>query len=217
MFTLKHVLKTVFFIVMAAGLVLFALMQRNSHKTTTNVFSQTITSPTFVIPTPTLLVPVSTPSQTTTMDSPDGTKTLTMIKRQINGLAAYFFYTSNKSDAVDKLIFKKTEGLTESFSIPYNTWSPDNVYFFLKEATPSVNNYYVFYVSGNLLPNNAQYVNIQELFAQKLPDFTLVDVTGWAAPNLVLVNTKTKQEGRDVSFWFDVPGLSFIQLSTYFN
>ncbi len=211
MFTLKHVLKTVFFIVLAAGLVLFALMQRNNRKTTTNVFSQTITSPTFVIPTPTLLVPVSTPSQTTTMDSPDGTKTLTMIKRQINGLAAYFFYTDGK------LIFKKTEGLTESFSIPYNTWSPDNVYFFLKEATSSVDSYYVFYVSGNLFPNNAQYVNIQELFVKKLPDFTLIDVTGWAAPNLILVNTKTKQEGRDVSFWFDVPSQSFIQLSTYFN
>ena len=215
MFTLKNVSKTVFFIVLATGITLFALMQRKNHLATRKVFSQTIILPTFVIPTPTLLIPVATPLQTTpletsTMDSPDGTKTLTMIKRQINDLASYFFYTDGK------LIFKKTESLTQSFSIPYNTWSPDNVYVFLKEITPSVNNYYVFYASGEPFPDNVQ-VNLQDLFSQKFPDYTIMDVTGWAAPNLIILNTKTKQEGRDVSFWFDVPSLSFIQLSTYFN
>jgi len=216
MFTLKHVLKAIFFIVLATGIILFALMQRKNHLATRNVFSQTVILPTFIIPTPTLLVPVSTPLQTapletSIMDSPDGTKTLAMIKRQTNDLASYFFYIDKK------LIFKKTVSLSQSFSIPYNTWSPDNVYFFLKETTLSVNNYYVFSASGDSFPNSAQYPNIQDLFSQKLPDYTIVDVTGWAAPNLIVLNTKRKQDGGNVSFWFDVPSQSFIQLSTYFE
>jgi len=223
MFRLNRAFEIVFFIVLVTGLILFTFVQRRNQNNLTKryVFSQTLISPTTIIPTPTLLVPISIPIpiplQTITMDSPDGTKTLTMTKRQTNDLVSYFFYTANKSDAIEKPIFNKTESLAQSLSIPFNTWSPDNVYFFLKEVTPSVNNYYVFYVSGDLFPNNAQYINVQELFTQKLPDFTTVDITGWAAPNLLLVNTKTKQENRDVSFWFDITSQSFIQLSNYFD
>ena len=106
---------------------------------------------------------------------------------------------------------------TENLSIPYNAWSPDNKYVFLKESTPTINNYYVFASSGNPLYPDKQYINIQELFSEQVPDFAITDVTGWADSVLVVVNTVSKKQGQKVSFWFDVSSQSFIRLSTYFD
>ena len=115
------------------------------------------------------------------------------------------------------MIFAKELNKSQDLLIPYNTWSPDNKYLFLKEITPTTNNYYVLTASGAPLKEGVKYVNIQELFSQKQPDYSITDVTGWADPNLIVVNTKSNKEGRLVSFWFEVSSQVFIQLSTYFN
>ena len=115
------------------------------------------------------------------------------------------------------MIFTKELNKSQDLLIPYNTWSPDNKYLFLKETTPTTNNYYVLTASGAPLKEEVKYVNIQELFSQKQPDYSITDVTGWADPNLIVGNTKSNKEGRLVSFWFEVSSQVFIQLSTYFN
>ena len=156
--------------------------------------------------------PVITPVQTETlnfMDSPEGSKTLTLVSNSLSILS--------KPDGQKILIFKNEKTDPYKLEIPYNTWSPDNVYVFLKEKTPTIDDYLVFQSSGNIFPNNSAYVSIQELFKKDVPDYSIEDVTGWAAPNLLIVNTKANETGNKVSFWFDVPSLSFIQLGTYFK
>ncbi len=211
MFTLRNELKTFLFIGFATGISLFVLVQRN-HNIDQRAFSATL--PVFSTPTPTAIPPG--PVQTITADSPDGAKTLTMKKQQTGELIKYSFSTADKSGAAEKSIFEKEENLSQSLTIPYNAWSPDNAYIFLKESTPTLNNYYVLQTSGDPFPDNVQYINVQDLFRQKLADYTLVDITGWAAPNLLIVNTRTK-EGQEVSFWFELPSKAFIQLSTHFD
>lgn len=211
MFILKRQLKTLFFIILATGISLAFLTQRN-NKIDNRVFSAL---PDFPTSTPIIIIPG--PIQTTSMDSPDGTRTLTMEKQQIKDYVKYSFFTSIKSETAKQIIFGKEEISSQNLSIPYNTWSPDNVYVFLKEFTPTINNYYVFYTSGNNFPDNSQFLNIQTLFAQKVSGYIIEDVTGWAAPNLLIVNTKANEGGNKVSFWFDVTSQSFIQLGTYFN
>lgn len=212
MLLLKRELATLSFIILATAISLFILVNRNRNMNQP-VFSATI--PVFSSLTPTEIPPG--PIQSETMNSPDGTKTLTMKKQQIKDIIKYSIYTSDKSGTNEKLIFEKEEHVFQNFTIPYNTWSPDNVYFFLKEITPTVSNYYVFYASSDSFPDNVQYVNIQDLFKQKLPELILTDVTGWAAPNLLIANTNTYQGKLAFSFWFDVPSQSFIQLGTRFN
>ena len=212
MFTLRHNLEMFFIVTLGTALSLFVLVQRNNNNNPTS-FSLSASVLTISIPSPTT---APGPIQTSSMGSPDGTKNLTMNKQVTKGKTKYSFYTSTP-DGLDKLIFTKELSEGESISIPYNTWSPDNTYFFLDETTSSTHNYYVLNASGNLLKGDAKYANIQELFSQKQPDYTITEVTGWADPNLVIVNTKLNKDDRKVSFWFEVSSQTFITLSTYFN
>lgn len=210
MSVLKRELITLLFIILTTGLSILFLTQR-SYKADNRVYSAL---PDF--PTPTPMIIFSNPIQETSMDSPDGTKILTMERQQMKDYVKYSFFTSSKSEPAKQIIFSKEEIPSQGLSIPYNTWSPDNVYVFLKESTPVVNNYYVFFTSGDKFPDNSQYLDILSLFAQHVSGYTISDVTGWAAPNLLLVNAKANQGEKKVSFWFDVTSQSFTQLGTYF-
>ena len=209
MFTLRHELEMLFFIIAATAITLFFLVSRNKINQS-NLYQMMPVFPT-AEPTPT---PPS-PLETIDFDSPDGTKILTMKKQKTANSVVYSFSTSVKSDASQKLIFSKKEPLSQELSIPFNTWSPDNTYFFLKETTPALNHYYVFKSTESLMSVD-QAIDIQALFLQKLPQYTLDDVTGWADPNLLVVNTKNAQAETGPSFWFEVSSKSFIQLSTHF-
>jgi hypothetical protein len=209
---LKHKFKILFIIILAVGISLSAIVELN-HKIDRHILSAA--SPKYVTPLPSNAAP--SPIQTIMMETPDGTKTLTMKRQKVDSYLVYSFFTSAKSDNSEKLIFRKVLISSQSLSIPYNTWSPDNVYFFLKETTPTVNNYYVFNSSGSSFPDGSQYVNIQDLFSQKLPQYTIDEVTGWGAPDLIIVNAKKNERRQKYSFWFEVSSQSFIQLSTYFD
>lgn len=212
MFTLKHELETFLFIIFAIGISLLILMQRGNSTTNQRVFSATLPGISALEPTPT-----TSAILVTDIDSPDGKKTLTVKKQQQKDLSTTYSYaTSSKSEAQKQQIFTKTEPLSQTLSVPYNTWAPDDAYFFLKESMSTSHNYFVFNASGSLFPNNAKYINVQEVFSQKLPHYTIEDVTGWAAPDLLIVNTKTEDGKQGPSFWFVISTQAFLQLGTHF-
>ncbi len=206
----KKELPTVFFILLGTAASLLVLIQYN-HAKNKNIFS-TSAAPFLA---PTITFPVQ--DETTTVISPDGTWKLTMKKKQIEATISYSFLTGADADNREQLIFNKTIPTSQSFTIPYNTWSPNNKYVFLKESTPAGDTYYVFNASRNVFPDNSRYINVSDLFNQKLLDYTLTEITGWADPYLLIINTKTKQGEQGPSFWFEIPSRSFIQLSTHFG
>lgn len=161
---------------------------------------------------PPVITPIETES-TNSMASPDGTKTLTIEKKD----NFYTIFVSSNSDGKKVQIFRKQKINSSQLEIPYNTWSPDNIYFFLKEKNASVDDYLVFQSSGELFSNNLPYLLIQEPFKINAPNFTLEEVTGWAAPNLIIVNAEQNDSGNKVSLWFEVPSQALIQLGTYFK
>lgn len=142
------------------------------------------------------------------MDSPDGSMSLVLGDKLI---------VSSKADSQRVYELKKEMISSNKLEIPYNTWSPDNVYVFLKEKTSDIDDYLVLKSSGDLFSSDQTHISIQDLFQKNLPNYVIEDVTGWAAPNLLVVNTKAKDSDQKISFWFDVPSQSFIQLSTYFK
>lgn len=208
MFTLRREIETIFIIACLTGVGLFASMQFNlKHKLNLRSPSLpaalTASSPT---PTPT---PIPAPvMQTTNTDSPDGAKTLIMKKQQTDSGASYSFSATDKKANIQTFIFSKTLVAPADISIPFNTWSPDNRYIFLKEGA---SDYYVWPLAVDLQTS----VNITSLFVAKYPDLTMIEVTGWAAPDLLIVNAKNK-EGSKSSLWFEVSSLHFIPLSTGF-
>ena len=167
------------------------------------------------------LTPAELPSydaQVSSMDSPEGSKTLVLQKTQDSKGATYSAFVSTKSHEQVQQVLTEAASDSDSLSIPFNTWSPDTVFLFLTKKTPIINHYLVFNSSGEWFGDDAPYLSVQELFTDQVPNYVIEDVTGWAAPNLLIVNAKSAEnEQSKVSFWFDVPSKSFIQLSTYFE
>lgn len=129
--------------------------------------------------------------------SSDGKNTLVMKMAKQESQSVYTFFSN------DSLIY--TRVTTGKMSIPYNAWSIDDKMFFIKEEANNQVNFYV--VPGD--------INVGQKFREKFPDFTLQDVTGWAANNLLVVNANDGK--NDISYWFDISSQSFIRLSNRFN
>jgi len=168
-------------------------------------------------PTPTPTIDPETQVQLSSQDSPDGKAILTMRKQKKNEEMAYAFLTSTTTDPTQKEIFTKTVPKSQTIKIPFNAFSPDNHYVFLTENTGTQTNYYVFQANGDPIGKDIQPINITDLFIKKLPNFTLVEATGWASETLVVLNANKLDGSQGPSFWFDVPSQTFIQLSTKFH
>lgn len=211
MITIRQSVETFFFIIFATAITLFVMVQRGNNR------NQPLFSA--ALPNSSVPIPTDTPPEpsVSTMDSPEGSKTITLEGQENKETIAYSLYISSKSDVQKQNIFKKEEANSQILEIPFNAWSPNNVYIFLKEKASSSNDYLVFQSSGNPFSNEVAYLSIQELFKKKIPNYVIEDVTGWADSNLLIVNTKSIEGDNKVSFWFDVPSQSFIQLGTYFK
>ncbi|PIY68843.1 hypothetical protein COY90_03855 [Candidatus Roizmanbacteria bacterium CG_4_10_14_0_8_um_filter_39_9] len=151
------------------------------------------------------------------MDSPDGSKTLTLESQKLTETTSYTLSVLTKADGMHQLIFNSDTYFSQKFEIPFNTWSPDNQYIFLKEIRPNAVNYYVFQSSGDVFWDGASLLSVQDLFSNQVSHYFIENVTGWAAPNLLVVNAKSTEGDQRVSFWLDVPSQTFIQLGTYFK
>ncbi len=156
-------------------------------------------------------------SQLATVGSPDGKMSLTMKQDKGRDSVTYTFLVTGESNGLQKQIFTKTVPTGTVLSIPYNSFSPDNKYVFLKETDPNQTSYFVMTVSGDPVAKDVQFFDISSLFMNKYSDYKITDVTGWGDPALVIINTDKKDGGTGPSFWFEVPSQSFIQLSQRFN
>ncbi|MBI3397581.1 hypothetical protein HY045_03835 [Candidatus Woesebacteria bacterium] len=155
--------------------------------------------------------PIVFAASETSLDSPDGKDTLAVKETIGKDLDTYLFTTKSG------FFFTKTESKLDTISIPFNSWSPDYKYVFLNETVGGVNNYLVLSVSNKLFTGDSKFLNLTEAFIKKLPNFKLKEVTGWASPTLLVVNTDKESGDQGPSFWYDITTQSFIQLSTRFN
>jgi hypothetical protein len=154
------------------------------------------------------------PSQSVTQDAPDGKASLTMKAEKVEGGISYTVLTTG-ADKVQKEVFKKKVTTGTVISIPFNTFSPNDKYLFLKEVSPENTSFFVLATNGDPLKGGAQTIDFTGLFTAKYPDNKIKDVTGWGGLTLIVINTEKNGETGS-SFWFDVSSASFIQLSTKF-
>jgi len=208
MITVRQSVEIFFIILLGTALAFFVTIQRN-NTSGRSLFSRA-SVPIAQIPAPT---EVPAGPQQFIMDSPEGSKTLTLEKKG----SVYTLFTSDKSSDQKISVFQKDEPGSQSLEIPFNTWSTDNKYVFLKEITPDINNYLVFQASGTLFTNDKASISVQEVFKEKVPNYIIEDVTGWAGNTSLIVNAKSIEGDKKVSFWFEVPSQSFIPLGTYFK
>lgn len=162
--------------------------------------------------------PTTIPEQETVVSqtSSDGTKKLIMkTVSDKNTTKTYVFFTSDGTGENSQMIFKKTLDAEKSMTIPFNTWSPDNKYFFLQEEGEE-NSVLVFNSSGEPFANQEKYLDVTDLFRKSGNKNNFKEATGWASENLIVFTTTTQEGIVGPSYWFEVPSKAIIQLSLQF-
>ncbi len=146
--------------------------------------------------------------------SSDGSMNLKMLTEVQDSQITVAFTVSQISGENPRVLFTRNIAKTKSMGIPYNTWSPDNKYVFLQEKNGEQVTFLVFNVTGENFVND-KYLDIGSFFSQKITDYQMTGVTGWASNTLLIVTTSDKTGQKGPSFWFDITSRAFIQLARH--
>jgi len=147
--------------------------------------------------------------ETSSQISPDGTKTLTM--------AVTTNKDQSKTYAFTPSIYPTTTlSSPNSMSIPFNAWSPDNVYVFVEQKDASGSGALVMKADGQPFVGGEKYFDARALFIAKNTGNTYQETTGWASETLLIVNTTKPNGTKGPSYWFELPSRAIIQLSSEF-
>jgi hypothetical protein len=160
-------------------------------------------------------VVVSGPTQTsaTSQISSDGTQSVTIQTVQNKlGPQTDNILTANSTTPV----WSKTLGPGETLSIPFNTWSPDNTYFFLLDNTGSAQKVLVFQGNGQPFASGQSYLDLTQAFANYGSSDSFDEASGWAANNLIVILTTAPSGSEGTSYWYGVPDSSITPLATMF-
>lgn len=202
----------VFVALIIIGLVALFFRAQKPKEPTTPVLPITNNQASYALP----AVKADAPRETS-VGSPDGKWSLKMKEEKGKEETTYIFWIINLADSSQKEIFRKTVPATTKLEVPLNSFSPDDKYIFLKEIGSSETHYLVLTTSGAPLSEGVLVAEISGLFTAKYPDYVITDVTGWGGVGLIVFNTDKKEGGTGPSFWFELPSLGFIRLSTRFN
>lgn len=190
----------VVFIILVGGISYF-LLQNNT---------QNPTPVTVVTPTPQPNAPLKTE-----VNSPDGfVKAILTSQKQENGLITYTVMAGKITGEDQKYIFSKTGNAQITIILPQNAWSPDNKYLFILEKNKDIITALVFKASGEAFANGAEYLDVTPLFLEKNKTLEIANITGWASPSLLYVQTKTESLTKGPTFWFDIDSKNFLQLAS---
>ncbi len=149
--------------------------------------------------------------------SPNGKMTLTVKNVRKTDIISQIFFTTTDTNETPVQIYSADSSSGRTILIPYNTFSPDNKYVFLKTGTSDKPEYLVLRTDGKNIQDDDKGVEITKLFYEKYPELIITDVTGWGGIGLIVVNADYKEGKVGPSFWFDLSNFSFIKLSTRFN
>ena len=116
----------------------------------------------------------------------------------------------------ENYIFSKTLDTEKYMTIPYNTWSPDNRYFFIQENAKEGESIFAFKATGEAFSDTEQHFDVTDLFKKRNTGNNFSEATGWGSESLIIINT-TKEDGtKGPSYWFEVPSKAILILATEF-
>lgn len=155
--------------------------------------------------------------ETASQISPDGTRKLTVTTTSNKDLTNTHVFTTYDTDGSNhKSIYKMTLSYTDKISVPFNSWSPDNVYVFVEKSSSNGTSVIVMRADGQLMPGDLQVINTTEEFVSKISGYSYKETTGWASETLLIANSTNKDGSNGPSFWVEVPSKAIIQLATDF-
>ncbi len=93
--------------------------------------------------------------------------------------------------------------------IPFNAWSTDNQYFFVKQIAENNTKFLVFQAEGQKFQDQ-QFIDLNNAFAQRATGYELDQATGWANANLLIVTTKQTDQSAGPKYWFVAANQRFL-------
>jgi hypothetical protein len=211
MITLKRKIEieAIFLIVIAVIVGIIFAVYRNNYRQQFNVSLKTPLMPAVK----TTLAKITVSSQI----SPDGTKEVFMkITQNPDNTKTYNFSVVDVGSSDETPIFTRTLDLSKTMLIPFNTWSPDDQYFFVEQNMGNNNGVFAFKANGSPFINDSSYLDVTDLFSKANTGNNFGEATGWASGTLIIINTTQQDNTKGPSYWLEVPSRSVIQLSTQF-
>lgn len=199
----KIELESIFLISLVAAFSLFFVIQRNNQGVSVNVASP--------------VTEEETKEAVYSQITPDGTKEVVMrITPNQDDTQTFSFYARDTGGDNERLILSKALDYTRKMEIPYNAWSSDNQYFFVKEDSEEGKKIFAFKANGEPFSSEEPYFDVTDLFKKQNTGYNFDEATGWASESLIIVNTTKDDGAKGSSYWFEVPSKAIIQLSTEF-
>lgn len=210
--TLKNELEleALFLIIVATAIGISYATYKNSYNPQFNTASN-------ISPLPVPVGAVGPKTIISSQISPDGKKKVILkITRNQDNTKICDFSVADINNTNEQHIFTKVLNPESSMTIPFNTWSPDDQYFFVRENTGKNINVFVLKATGAEFPTGTAYLNVTDLFKKVDTGNIFGEATGWASDTLIIINTTNKDNSKGPSYWFEVPSSQIIQLSTEF-
>ncbi len=183
-------------------LFVFAIYRSTSQGTNTIINAQSGTVPL-----------VTTNKQISEQPSSDGTVKLTIKNQKPVDGNHYSLTVTNLLTKSTKTIFETTESSIIFYTIPDNSWSPDNKQFFITKNSPDSLTYLVFKADGSSYLSDQKFLDIGDLWSKTKSTLKIKTVTGWGGDNLLILNTVETSDTAGPNFWFVTSSRSFQQLS----
>lgn len=149
--------------------------------------------------------------------APNGKMTLILKSVQKGDLTTQTFYTKTDEGETQVEIYSVEKENSNLISIPFNTFSPDNEFIFLKNGTNEKPEYLVLRTDGEMIDGKQEALEFTSRFYEKYPEHKITAMTGWGGYTLIVINSDLSDGKTGPSFWFDVSNFTFIQPSTRFN
>src|SRR5581483_10289178 len=164
-----------------------------------------------------MLAPTIIPAlhvETATQPSPDGTHELVLkTTHTSNSILSYILTATDATGNNAQTIYTASSSASEAWSIPFNTWSPDDTYVFIQKADGDA---LVFDASGKEIVPGQMFLDVGSVFSAGGRTDSYHETTGWASPTLLIINTTKSDNTKSSSYWFEVPTQAIIQLSSQF-
>ena len=148
--------------------------------------------------------------------SPDGKNKITMQTETSELGVKYSIYLAN-AKSEETLVYVATVPSTDTLSLPFNAFSPENKFIFIKHTSEDSVKYLSIPITKSFEVESSNAANVSELFSAAHPEYAITDVTGWGGISLLIVNTDKVGGGVGPSFWYEAPTGRFYKLSTRFN
>lgn len=149
--------------------------------------------------------------------SPDGKKTLSMIATEGETGNKYTITLLTEKSDEPQVVYEELFASGVVIQLPFNAFSPEGKYIFLKQVDQSGTKYLTLPISKGFETGIRPVTNVSELFYSKYSDYVITEVTGWGGVSLLVVNTDTAKGDKGPSFWYEVSTGRFYKLTTRFN